>query len=43
MAKIHINIIVQCVCFVEHAVYTFTSSPAKKEYNVHLEVKGEGN
>ena len=41
MAKLS-NIIVQCVFFVEHAVYTFTSLPAKRGYNVHLEVKGRG-
>ena len=31
----------QCVCFVVHVVYTFTSS-AKREYTVHLEVKRGG-
>ena len=31
---------VQCVCFVVHAVYPFTSSPLIEECTVHLEVKG---
>ena len=36
------RIAVQCVCFVVHAVYPFTSSPLIGECTVHLEVKGGG-
>ena len=41
IAKPHILILFfnACVYLVEHAVYTFTY-PAKREYSVHLEVKG---
>ena len=29
-----------CLLYIVPVMYTFTSYPAKREYNVHLEVKG---
>lgn len=34
------HVLIPCVCFVVHAVYTYMSAPARREYTVHLKVKG---